>query len=93
MSKKERYFGFIYKWTDSSNKKTYIGSHYGSVINGYIGSGKLFLDAYHKRPEKFTREILEYIFEDSKKMILKEKQKYIDKINWNNTYNNKDKNE
>ena len=49
--------GYVYRWTDSSNGKKYIGSHCGNNKN-YIGSGKLFKPAYKKRPECFTREIL-----------------------------------
>ena len=49
---------FVYKWTDSSNRKMYIGSHKGTVDDGYIGSGKHFKRAYNKRPEVFSREIL-----------------------------------
>ena len=50
---------FVYRWTDSSNGKMYIGSHNGNRKN-YIGGGKLFKRAYRKRSEHFTREILCY---------------------------------
>lgn len=50
--------GFVYRWTDSSNGMYYVGSHCGSVDDGYIGSGKYFKSAYKKRKECFTREIL-----------------------------------
>jgi len=49
--------GYVYRWTDSSNGKKYIGSHNGKD-NNYKGSGKRFKLAYNKRPECFTREIL-----------------------------------
>jgi hypothetical protein len=55
--------GFVYRWTDSSNGMYYVGSHCGSVDDGYIGSGKHFKYAYKKRPESFDREIL-YVGED-----------------------------
>ena len=32
----------------------------GTIDNGYIGSGIAFKRAYKKRPESFTRKILEY---------------------------------
>lgn len=79
------YFGFVYQWIDSSNGKTYIGSHKGLIEDGYIGSGTLFIRAYKKRPEKFQREILEYIY--NKDILLEIEQKYLDKIDWDNTYN------
>lgn len=44
-------FGFVYCWTDSTNGKTYVGSHMGSTDDGYIGSGIKFLNAYKKRPD------------------------------------------
>jgi hypothetical protein len=50
--------GFVYKWIDSSNDMYYIGSHKGTVDDGYIGSGVHFNRAYSKRPEMFSREIL-----------------------------------
>ena len=50
--------GFVYKWTDSSNDKWYIGSHTGHPKDGYIGGGHFFNKAYKKRKESFSREIL-----------------------------------
>ena len=50
--------GFVYRWTDSSNGMYYVGSHCGSVDDGYVGSGTLFKRAYKKRPNAFEREIL-----------------------------------
>ena len=76
--------GFIYKWIDSTNNKTYVGSHLGTPDDGYIGSGAFFKAAYKKRPESFTREILEYV---SKDVLLEVEQCYLDKIDWDNTYN------
>ncbi len=81
------YFGFIYEWTDSTNGKTYIGSHVGDANDGYIGSGIMFKRAYEKRPNKFSREILEYITENNRDVLLKIEQKYLDLIDWSNTYN------
>lgn len=48
---------YVYKWTDLSNGRMYIGSHNGSNPN-YKGSGKLFKLAYNKRPDMFVRDIL-----------------------------------
>ncbi len=79
------YFGFIC-WTDSTNGKTYTGSHKGS-IDGYTGSGTLFLRAYEKRSHKFNREILEYVYDDNRDVLLEKEQKYLNEINWNYTYN------
>lgn len=83
----KNYFGFIYKWTDESNGKSYTGSHMGAINDGYIGSGTLFKRAYEKRPEAFTKEILEYVYEDDRNILLEIEQKYLDLIDWDNTYN------
>lgn len=50
--------GFVYKWTDSTNGKMYIGSHRGHIDDGYVGCGIYFARAYKSRPESFSREIL-----------------------------------
>ena len=50
--------GFVYRWYDSSNGMYYVGSHKGTVDDGYIGGGLRFRRSYNKRPECFTREIL-----------------------------------
>ncbi len=59
--------GFVYKWIDSSNDMMYIGSHKGTVDDGYIGSGVHFNRAYDKRPEAFSREII-YFGEDFREL-------------------------
>ena len=70
--------GFIYKWTDSTNNKTYVGSHLGTLDDGYTGSGTKFMPAYEKRPESFTREILEY--DVDKGALIETEQHYLDQI-------------
>lgn len=53
-------FGFIYLWKDTKRNKFYLGSHQGTLDDGYIGSGSdHFQNAYKKRPETFRRRILE----------------------------------
>ena len=75
------YYGFVYKWTDSSNGKSYIGSHHGKIDDGYIGSGIAFKRAYNKRPECFTREILEYNnLADDPYVTYGLEQKYLDQV-------------
>jgi len=59
----QNYSGFIYIWFDAEAKKYYIGSHKGTIEDGYRGSGLFFKKAYSKRPEKFKRRILEYVHE------------------------------
>jgi len=49
---------FVYCWTDKKNNKLYVGSHKGSIDDGYVCSGKYMLEEYKKRPEDFTRQII-----------------------------------
>lgn len=56
------YSGFIYEWINNINGKRYIGSHRGTIDDGYIGSGSAFLKAYKKYGRgNFTRNIIEYV--------------------------------
>jgi len=51
----------IYKTTNLVNGKIYVGQHYTSDDDGYLGSGKLFLRALFKYgKENFIRETLEF---------------------------------
>lgn len=78
---------FVYRWYDLSNDKMYIGSHKGTVDDGYIGSGKLFNRAYNKRPDDFVRDIL---FEGTHYQCLIYEEtilKYLDAANNQSYYN------
>lgn len=51
--------GFVYKWTNQINGRWYIGSHEGNETDGYIGSGKAFMNAVKKHGiVNFVREII-----------------------------------
>lgn len=56
---KENVDSFVYCWTDKLTNKMYIGSHKGSENDGYICSSKIVLEHYKKRPNDFTRQIIE----------------------------------
>jgi len=65
--------GFVYKWINTRNGKWYIGSHKGSVDDGYVGSGVIFRKAYKKHKDYFVREII-YLgpdFREIEDLILK----------------------
>lgn len=51
--------GMIYKWTNKQTGKKYIGSHYGTLDDGYISSSHYFNEFYNENPQLFEREILE----------------------------------
>lgn len=57
-------YGFVYLWTNIINGKMYVGSHYGHVDDGYVGSGFAFKDAWLVHgAESWIREII-YIGDD-----------------------------
>jgi group I intron endonuclease len=65
--------GFVYKWINTRSGKWYIGSHKGSVDDGYVGSGVIFRKAYKKHKDYFIREVI-YIgpdFREIEDLILK----------------------
>jgi hypothetical protein len=49
---------FVYCWTDKSTNKLYVGSHKGSIDDGYICSSKYMMVEYKKRPDDFSRQIV-----------------------------------
>lgn len=49
---------FVYCWTDHLANRLYVGSHKGSVDDGYVCSSKLMMEEYNKRPSDFTRQIV-----------------------------------
>ena len=74
------YFGFVYIWFDTKRKKYLIGSHHGPANDCYITStgGKLFANAYKKRPHTFKRKVIEYnTVEDNFRYTQKIEQKWL----------------
>jgi group I intron endonuclease len=60
------YAGFIYEWTNKKNGMKYLGSHKGTVDDGYKGGGKNFRRAIKKYGiENFERDIVEYVVEET----------------------------
>lgn len=51
--------GFVYKWTNTVNGRWYIGSHKGTIDDGYRHSSKVLEAAEYKYgQDKFVREVL-----------------------------------
>ncbi len=76
--------GFVYIWKNKINGKKYIGSHYGSENDNYIGSGLYFKRAYTKSPNNFVRKILEF-HNGNQKELLQLEEKYLKKFNVKNS--------
>lgn len=71
--------GFVYLWTNKVNGKRYIGSHMGTVDDGYVGSGSVFLRAVKKYGlESFERIILENVENVDRKGLEAREQHYLD---------------
>jgi hypothetical protein len=80
MKYKQDYYGYVYEWTNIKNGMKYIGSHYGSVEDYYIGSGKDFMLAYKHAPTDFTMKVLEYVVTNDKKLVLATEKKWLDSV-------------
>jgi len=69
-------FGYVYKTTDLTNGKVYLGQHRGKFDSGYQGSGLLISRAINKRGEtNFTTKIL--IRANSKKQLDQMEKEFI----------------
>ena len=68
-------YGFVYIWFDRKRKMYYIGSHWGTQDDGYICSSNRMRNAYRRRPEDFTRKILETT--DYRSELLNIEQKWL----------------
>lgn len=86
-----KYFGFIYQWHDTKKDLKYIGSHYGTLEDGYVCSSAIMLRAYTKRKSDFKRTILEYIEVDDKKILHIREQFYLDTISNDELYTSENK--
>jgi len=75
--------GFIYLWMDTKRKMFYLGSHLGSLTDGYIGSNRRLQNAYKSRPHTFKRKILEYYPETDRNSILERENNWLSLIKSN----------
>lgn len=49
---------FVYIWKNKITGKQYIGSHKGTIVDGYISTSKYFNEDYYKNPKNFDRIII-----------------------------------
>jgi len=75
-------YGFVYIWFDRKHKKYYIGSHWGTVEDGYICSSTWMRNAYKYRKEDFKRRIITKVT-SSKADLLKKEYAYLSLIEEN----------
>lgn len=66
--------GFIYIWYDTKRKKYYIGSHWGTLDDGYICSSIYMRRAFKRRPNDFKRKILEHVITNRNDLYEREDQ-------------------
>ena len=52
--------GFIYIWRDKIRNMYYVGSHDGTLTDGYISSSRWFNAEYRYRPNDFRRKIIKF---------------------------------
>jgi len=72
--------GFIYLWLDKKKKMYYIGSHLGSIDDGYICSSRWMRAAYQKRPEDFKRRIIKQFKIITRRELYNEEQRWLNFI-------------
>jgi hypothetical protein len=65
-------YGFIYIWFDIFRKMYYVGSHWGTVDDGYICSSNRMRDAYRRRPENFKRKIVAKVYTNRSDLLEEE---------------------
>lgn len=69
------YYGFAYMWCDLARDMFYIGSHKGSLQDGYLCSSSWCKKAIKKRPETFKRLILGFAI--SRKDLFELEERYL----------------
>lgn len=72
-------YGFVYIWRDKKHNRYYIGSHWGSIDDGYICSSTWMKNSYKRRPHDFKRRILVTNIK-SKKQNIEEEHIWLKKI-------------
>ncbi|AGR47772.2 HNH DNase-like protein [Sinorhizobium phage phiM7] len=71
-------YGFIYLWYDRKHKRYYVGSHWGTLDDGYDCSSTWMKNSLKRRPQDFKRRILQYVHDRDN--ILIEEHKWLSLI-------------
>lgn len=72
-------YGFVYIWFDKKHKRYYVGSHWGSIDDGYICSSSWMKRAYKLRSQDFKRRIIKNNLK-SKLEMFNEEQRILNMI-------------
>lgn len=72
-------YGFVYIWRDKKHNRYYVGSHWGTIDDGYVCSSPWMLQAYKLRPRDFKRRIIK-IVNTNRYDLLNEEFKYLSLI-------------
>jgi hypothetical protein len=78
----KQYYGYVYIWFDTKKKKYLIGSHHGTLEDGYKTStgGIHVRNIFKSRPHTMRMKVLEYNTEkNDRKATLLLEQKWLDK--------------
>jgi hypothetical protein len=70
----------VYIWFDRKKKMFYIGSHMGSVDDGYVCGSKWMKNARRKHKADFKRRIIYWHPDNDKKTLQAEEQRWLDLI-------------
>lgn len=87
----KNYTGFVYLWYDHKHNLFCIGSHMGTIKDGYVTSTGHMGKAYKKRPVDFKRRIIYWHFDDHKSLYEKETE-VLSKIKDHELYTNDNRN-
>ena len=71
--------GFVYIWRDRRDNRYYVGSHWGSVDDGYVCSSSWMNRAFAKRPQDFKRRIIATVT-TSRADLFKAEQRWLSMI-------------
>ena len=69
-------YGFVYIWRDKKHNRFYIGSHWGTIDDGYVCSSTWMKRSYLRRPGDFKRKIISMVY-TSKYDLLTEEHKWL----------------
>lgn len=74
----EEKYGFVYIWYDRKHKRFYIGSHWGTVDDGYICSSVWMRNAYKRRSHDFSRRVIKSNI--PREDLIREEQYWLDMV-------------